>query len=124
MTWQVQYIDRRRKADKSRMRQYGKISSKCTTCRKTFKKPATSFRPSRCLDCELMAVELQSKAGGLVATAVRHGVLAKAVTLQCVDCGKPASEYDHRDYHKPLDVVPVCRSCNYMRGPAIQLKAL
>lgn len=35
----------------------------------------------------------------------------------CVDCGKRAQVYDHRDYTKPLDVVPVCRGCNNKRGP-------
>jgi len=27
----------------------------------------------------------------------------------------------HRDYNKPLDVVPVCRKCNHARGAAIPL---
>jgi hypothetical protein len=25
--------------------------------------------------------------------------------------------YEHRDYTKPLQVEPVCRSCNALRGP-------
>ena len=29
-----------------------------------------------------------------------------------------AYDYDHRDYSKPLEVDPVCRRCNQMRGPA------
>jgi hypothetical protein len=36
----------------------------------------------------------------------------------CADCGKPATDYDHRDYRKPLEVEPVCHSCNLKRGPA------
>lgn len=37
----------------------------------------------------------------------------------CADCGGKASECDHRDYMKPLDVDPVCRSCNKLRGAAL-----
>ncbi len=39
--------------------------------------------------------------------------------VRCVDCGKKAGHYDHRDYNQPLDVQPVCESCNCRRGPAI-----
>lgn len=50
--------------------------------------------------------------------AVRAGRIKPARGLFCVDCGKQAAVYDHRDYSKPLDVEPVCRSCNAKRGPA------
>lgn len=53
-----------------------------------------------------------------VNSAVARGDLPPARTLACVDCGKPARDYDHRDYGKPLEVEPVCRSCNRLRGPA------
>ena len=39
----------------------------------------------------------------------------------CVDCGQRAFHYDHRYYSRPLDVVPVCRTCNHLRGPARDL---
>lgn len=48
--------------------------------------------------------------------AVKAGKLPHPKTLFCADCGKPATGYDHRDYHKPLDVEPVCTSCNKLRG--------
>jgi hypothetical protein len=57
----------------------------------------------------------------MVARAVRAGRL---VSLQdtpvlCVDCEKNrATSYDHRDYAKPLQVEPVCRRCNKIRGAA------
>lgn len=51
--------------------------------------------------------------------AKRSGTLAPATDFACADCGKPAREYDHRDYNEPLRVEPVCHSCNVMRGPAI-----
>ena len=53
-----------------------------------------------------------------VGKAVKLGLLPEVKTLLCVDCGKPAQCYDHRDYSNSLDVEPVCRSCNYHRGPA------
>lgn len=53
-----------------------------------------------------------------VAAAVKRGDLPPIKSLACTDCGKPAHDYDHRDYSKPLDVQPVCRSCNRHRGPA------
>jgi len=56
-----------------------------------------------------------------VQKAIKNGILAPAKTLICVDCGRPGECYDHRDYGKPLDVVPVCRKCNYRRGSAIPL---
>lgn len=53
-----------------------------------------------------------------VSRAVARGDLPPAKDCACVDCGKPARDYDHRDNNKPLDVQPVCRSCNKLRGPA------
>jgi hypothetical protein len=56
-------------------------------------------------------------ASAAVAKAIKRGELTPANQNFCVDCGKQARDYDHRDYAKPLDVVPVCRSCNKLRGP-------
>ena len=53
-----------------------------------------------------------------VHVAIKKGILPPPSTLNCVDCGYPAHSYDHRDYSKPLDVEPVCRSCNKIRGAA------
>ena len=63
-----------------------------------------------------------SKAINAVKKAVKKGILAPVKTLTCVDCGRPGECYDHRDYNKPLDVVPVCRKCNFRRGLAIPVK--
>jgi hypothetical protein len=60
-----------------------------------------------------------SKAIYQVQKAVKKGILPNVKTLMCVDCGKFGQCYDHRDYNKPLDVVPVCKKCNYRRGSAI-----
>lgn len=42
----------------------------------------------------------------------------------CVDCGKPATCYDHRYYGMPLEVDPVCVACNTNRGPALDVVEL
>ena len=59
----------------------------------------------------------------LVAKHVRAGAIKPASELVCVDCGAQGKDYDHREYLKPLQVVPVCRSCNLRRGPADDIKA-
>ena len=57
-------------------------------------------------------------AHSVVARAVLKGDLPDVKTLVCVDCGSPATCYDHRDYSYPLAGDPVCRSCNSSRGKA------
>ena len=61
---------------------------------------------------------LQGRAHGTVAQAIRAGLLPNPKTLACVDCGSPACGYDHRNYRRPLEVKPVCKSDNSSRGPA------
>jgi hypothetical protein len=59
----------------------------------------------------------QSQAHYIVAKAIRKGELAPLDgTIACMDCGEPATAYDHRDYAYPLNVEPVCHSCNLKRG--------
>lgn len=60
-------------------------------------------------------------AGARVNRAVREGILPHPTKLRCADCRGPATQYEHRDYNKPLAVDPICRSCNCRRGPAIPL---
>lgn len=60
-------------------------------------------------------------AGSLVQGAIRLGEMPRAADHMCVDCGAQAQAYDHRDYNRPFDVVPVCHGCNLRRGPAIPL---
>jgi hypothetical protein len=60
---------------------------------------------------------LAKRARQLVGYHVRAGNLRPASDFACVDCGRPATDYDHRDYTKPLIVEPTCRSCNLQRGP-------
>ncbi len=43
----------------------------------------------------------------------------KKKRIPCTDCKKRrAIGYDHRDYSLPLNVEPVCGSCNIKRGAA------
>lgn len=65
---------------------------------------------------------LRGPAHFAVNLAIKLGQLPKLDgTTACVDCGQPAKVYDHREYAKPLEVVPLCRSCNFRRGPAKEL---
>jgi hypothetical protein len=73
---------------------------------------------SFCSPCHESVYCMQWPALLAVRKAVREGRLPSVKSQCCVDCGGPAAGYDHRNYDKPLDVVPVCRSCNQRRGPA------
>ncbi len=89
--------------------------------------PIGAHRNSTALYCGQSCISKANGRNGCAAAiaavgrAVRKGLLKPAKECTCVDCGKQARDYDHRDYNKPLDVVPVCRSCNQLRGPAIPL---
>ena len=74
----------------------------------------------RCGRCDAFIQKAYIRAHRIVGNAVRRGRLVAARTLSCVDCGKAAAVYDHRDYDRPLEVQPVCVSCNWHRGPAVQ----
>ena len=70
-----------------------------------------------CWDC--LTGRKPSSVESAVAAAIRRGGLRPAKDFACVDCGAPARHYDHRDYNKPLEVEPVCVSCNLRRPPAV-----
>lgn len=85
------------------------------------------YRCANCRDCGYMRAPTgrfadligRQAASGLVQVEIKAGRLPHPSTLTCADCNGPASEYEHRDYNKPLSVEPICRSCNHRRGPAI-----
>ena len=63
--------------------------------------------------------EVRLEAYKEVAKAIRDGRLRPiSSNTRCVDCGGPAYCYEHRNYFRPLDVEPVCRTCNNVRGEA------
>ena len=64
------------------------------------------------------AKALRNKAYRVLKKAIENGTIPKIKSdTKCVDCGKSAQCYEHRDYSKPLLVEPVCYSCNGKRGP-------
>lgn len=72
-----------------------------------------------CPRCRAEVHYMRMDAIAQVNHAVRLGVLMRADQFRCVDdCGGWAQVWDHRDYSKPLQVEPVCQSCNMRRGPA------
>lgn len=80
-----------------------------------------SFTASTCSDCARTRqfYLAQNVAYAAVRRAVASGALLPVTRYRCVDCGEPAQHYDHRDYGRPLEVQPVCRSCNRKRGHAL-----
>lgn len=71
----------------------------------------------RCYLCSDRAWAWQRCAMRHVRNAIRSGKLPPATGKECHNCGKPAIGYDHRDYEFPLDVLPVCKSCNRTLPP-------
>ena len=55
---------------------------------------------------------------------VLRAKLPSVHALQCEDCPRPAQCYDHRYYERPLEVAPVCFSCNTLRGPANDIRSM
>lgn len=91
----------------------------CAFCLGEISHNRTRLSPYCSCTCAMAVSAIAQKAGAAVNYEIHHGRIQKlAGDVPCVDCGKPACQYDHRDYTKPLEVVPVCRSCNYKRGPA------
>lgn len=60
------------------------------------------------------------RAFGIVWRAIKRGELVnlKEEFVKCTDCSSRATDYDHRCYDLPLEVSPVCHSCNLRRGSA------
>lgn len=74
--------------------------------------------------CANNAAAIASRAHQRVFRAVLSGLLPRLDgSIKCADCGGAANEYDHRDYTRPLDVEPVCGSCNSKRGVALVYRA-
>jgi len=88
-------------------------------------KPRSKFKTSPyCQPCTNEVSEQSRVCSRQVKRAIKAGVIPVLDgSVECVDCGMPAKDYDHRDYTKPLDVAPVCRGCNIRRGPAEKFAA-
>ena len=97
----------------------------CIDCEKPMDNEFVNFKPIRCGKCRsrLASYEaMKQQAHTLVAAEIRHGNISHPSEHKCVDCGRDAECYDHRDYANPLYVQPVCFSCNIIRGPAVQFE--
>ena len=88
----------------------------CIACGDEHKREPRAWR---CWSCDQVVDAARSSAIRAIKKAIGSGELPPAKACACVDCGGKAFDYDHRDYSKPLDVQPVCRSCNQRRGPAL-----
>jgi ribosomal protein L40E len=82
---------------------------------------AAAWNRTSCNGCVSASEKLRRSAHAAVKRAIRCGALLPPEANQCADCGDPATVYDHRDYEKPMAVVPVCRACNVHRGPGLPL---
>ena len=76
------------------------------------------IRMGRCHRCHDIYAKVRGKASSLINAAIKRGTIAPAKQFKCTDCDAQASRYDHRDYDKPMEVVPVCVRCNQLRGNA------
>ncbi len=96
------------------------MARKCRWCSK-YIKGYRKYNSALCYPCSNIRSALMSKrrilAYSAVSSAIQRGALPPAKTQRCVDCGDRAFCYDHRDYRRPLDVSPVCKGCDCMRGP-------
>lgn len=82
---------------------------------KTQGEAAIKFKVSRQRINQIVS-PAKHKARKATRAAIIRGKIPNPGKLMCSDCGKIATEYDHRDYKKPLAVEPVCRTCNIRRG--------
>jgi hypothetical protein len=92
----------------------------CARCAK----PLPLLRHYKQYICAQCAIDRNTPKNGfdahkMVELAVRLGYLKPVSECLCVQCGAQATDYDHRDYNKPLEVEPLCRGCNVTRPPAI-----
>lgn len=89
----------------------------CHACRWPFVSIRARGRIVYCGRCSGEAHYARNYALAWVNRAVRYGRLLPPETFRCVDCDEWAEVWEHRDYSKPLQVEPVCKSCNALRGP-------
>src|SRR4051812_32736798 len=89
------------------------VTKTCAGCLKEFV-PGRGGPTFYCVSCKSQTITRRSSIQSMVKTAIRRGQLAPLnPDTKCVDCGEPAKGYEHRDWQKPLEVVPICTSCNW-----------
>lgn len=96
------------------------MTGSCARCGHEFSRLPNS---RYCIECMNPAARERERCLLQTRKAIKDGLIPPIVQQYCVDCGAFAEVYDHRDYGKPLEVDPVCRKCNFRRGPAVWLRA-
>ncbi len=91
------------------------VKGRCIDCGATHRRDGLAWR---CWSCAKKVIAIRAAVSRVVRMAIEAGVLPKIEGLSCHFCGGNAEHFEHRDYSKPLEVKPACRSCNFMRGPA------
>jgi hypothetical protein len=98
----------------------------CSQCGRGYSRHCNS-KTSLCCNCthdaQYEAYKPIRRASAKIQQAIKSGKLLRPIFYHCADCGRQASEYDHRDYSKPLEVEPVCHPCNLRRGPGLKQQA-
>lgn len=94
----------------------GSSNHVCRHCKESGRAPVRA----RCF--HQAALNGREAANLAVAKAIRDGEMLHPSNFHCADCGGVATEYDHRDYSRQLDVDPVCRKCNQARGPGLPVQ--
>lgn len=87
----------------------------CIECQVEFQAETAGKLPIFCQPCRMARFRVQQNAYKELLKARCHGLVEPWFGKSCEDCGKPAQCHDHRDYTKPLEVAPVCNSCNAKR---------
>lgn len=96
---------------------------KCVLCGSEYNsRERKGGSPFCSIKCSNALSSARAKVSSAVAKEIKNGAIKKPSEFVCVDCGNQAEHYDHRRYLEPLEVVPVCRSCNIKRGQAEDIK--
>ncbi len=91
---------------------------RCVNCRERYV-GGLNVTGGRCDRCKWVATYLRIDAARAVNFAIKSGYLSRPESHSCSDCEREASAWEHRDYRRPLDVVPICPGCNARRGPGL-----
>lgn len=100
----------------------GERTCSCARCGEDFTKSGRPTRIAFCPPCDKDRKREQFNATRIVRRNIASGKFPPVTGKKCCDCGAPAVNYDHRDYTKPLEVDPVCKACNQLRGPGADSK--
>jgi len=87
----------------------------CCVCNWS-KREEFSLTCASCKETKPARKRLHRRINAFVGVAVKLGLIPSPKAFQCVDCGQQACCWEHRDYNKPFEVEPTCKSCDKKRG--------